>query len=151
VITHTCPDCIFISEWRWNFPSRWQEEREQMKDLRKFAMDAIEGWIAKNKRNYVNSLYVRRRERCQAGRWLAAQHKSVLRETRIPSPSVESAKRPWLPLVRVLCLMVAADVTARVKLRLSNATLHPCRCFPTLNNCRQSNIKEAAGSSRTWD
>jgi hypothetical protein len=92
-----------------------------MREFRKIGMDAIEGWIAENKRNYVSTLCARRGERIQAARWLAAQHQSVIRDARIPKAGAERAERPWLPLVRVFCLMVAADVTERFKRRWSNA------------------------------
>jgi hypothetical protein len=83
-----------------------------MQDLEYLAMDAMEVWIAEKKRNYVDALCAKRRGRCQAARWFAAKHRSVLLNARFPGPR---EKRRWIPLVRVFCVMLVAEVVEQVK------------------------------------
>src|ERR1700693_1684786 len=94
-----------------------------MKDLREFVMTVIEG------RTGIVSPGSSDPSRCSD-----SQVQCRVRRAAMASPGAR------------LCLRVRADVTARGKRILSNVKpLHSHLCFP--NDCRESNITDAAGSS----
>ena len=149
-----------------------------MQEFEYLAMDAMEVWIDEKKRNYVDALCAKRRGRCQAARWFAAKHRSVLLNARFPKPRGE---RRWIPLVRVFCVILVAEVLEQVKKIPSmlspayfaittgtpNSSARQVRIFwnarpllPPLSSCHshrlvrlknltKSNNKKTSGNSRT--